>query len=197
MRKLCENIASQRKISAPSLNHGKQYEKKALNKFKQHTDCKVRKCGLFINPKFPFLGATPDGVIDDDTLLEIKCPYTGRDSPIRPGKSFPFLEFDNENIVLKKTSKYYDQIQGQMLICNAKVCCFVVYTFKDLFIQRVEFDETYCLHSILPKLELFYEKHFRPFLASKLWDRSFTWRHFVWKCSEKSGHGHIIYTVTK
>nr|XP_022312060.1 uncharacterized protein LOC111117285 [Crassostrea virginica] len=168
IKKLCDSLTSKRKLSAPALNHGKQYEHKDTRKFEQITNCRVRKCGFFVNPAYPFLGATPDGVIDDETLLEIKCPYKGRKSLIKPGALFPFLEYENNEVVLKKSSKYYDQIQGQMLVCEAKICCFVVYTFQDIFIQKVKFDEDYCQFSVLPKLALFYEKHFRPYLASRL-----------------------------
>lgn len=33
-------------------------------------------CGLFIDTKNHFLGATPDGLIGNDTLVEIKCPIS-------------------------------------------------------------------------------------------------------------------------
>lgn len=36
-------------------------------------------CGLFIDPNNVFLGATPDGLIGHDTLVEFKCPFTAAD----------------------------------------------------------------------------------------------------------------------
>lgn len=36
----------------------------------------IRDCGLFIDEKYPFLGATPDGLIDDNGIVEIKCPHS-------------------------------------------------------------------------------------------------------------------------
>jgi hypothetical protein len=39
----------------------------------------IKDCGLFISEHHPFLAASPDGVIGDDGLIEIKCPYTARD----------------------------------------------------------------------------------------------------------------------
>ena len=36
--------------------------------------------GLVVNPKYPYLGATPDGWVGCDCcgigIVEIKCPYT-------------------------------------------------------------------------------------------------------------------------
>ena len=45
--------------------------KKAFNEFELEKKCSVRKCGSFVDSSFPFLGATPDGVLDKETLLEI------------------------------------------------------------------------------------------------------------------------------
>ncbi|KAH9383496.1 hypothetical protein HPB48_025011 [Haemaphysalis longicornis] len=42
-------------------------------------DVIVKECGLFVDQKRPFLGATPDGLVGDDTLVEMKCPYAARD----------------------------------------------------------------------------------------------------------------------
>lgn len=42
----------------------------------------------------------------------------------------------------------------------------LLYTFVDLFIQRNSLDEDYCKSALIPKLESFYEKHVRPFIAS-------------------------------
>lgn len=43
----------------------------------------INDCGLFIDTKFAYLAATPNGIIGDDTIVEIKFPYTTRQmSPI-------------------------------------------------------------------------------------------------------------------
>jgi len=36
----------------------------------------IRPCGLFIDDENPFLGASLDGLIDEDGLVEIKCPLS-------------------------------------------------------------------------------------------------------------------------
>lgn len=33
-------------------------------------------CGLFIDSEIPFLAATPDGLVGNDTIVEIKCPFS-------------------------------------------------------------------------------------------------------------------------
>lgn len=132
-------------------------------------DVKTRKCGFFVCKSKPFLGASPDALVGEDALVEMKCPYSGQDGNVQPGKNFNFLTYDkNGNIVLKPTSNYYYQIQGQLFICEKTSCYFVVYTFKDLFVQRIDLDAEYCIGSLIPKLELFYTKHFKPFVANSL-----------------------------
>ena len=66
--------------------------------------------------------------------------------PISPGSKFKFLEFDNSvNICLKKSAKCEhpinnNQIQGQLFLSNRKFCYFVVFTFKDVFVQKIDID---------------------------------------------------------
>ncbi|KAJ8882099.1 hypothetical protein PR048_018587 [Dryococelus australis] len=35
---------------------------------------KIENCGSFIHKEYPYLGATPDGVIEESAIVEIKCP---------------------------------------------------------------------------------------------------------------------------
>ncbi|KAJ8882304.1 hypothetical protein PR048_014106 [Dryococelus australis] len=34
----------------------------------------VKRRGLIVDEEYPFLGASPDGLIDDDQIIEVKCP---------------------------------------------------------------------------------------------------------------------------
>ncbi|WAR22028.1 hypothetical protein MAR_016002 [Mya arenaria] len=94
--------------------HGKQYEETARKKFEAETGLTVQRGGLYI------------------------CHQKlWSDMFIKPGKSFPFLEYDSQgNVVLRQTSNYYYQIQGQLFISKRKYCYFIVYTFKDTMIQK-------------------------------------------------------------
>ncbi|XP_061184370.1 uncharacterized protein LOC133192371 [Saccostrea echinata] len=169
--KLCQSLISSSAVSFrhEATSHGRVYENKAISRFETKSGLKVKSCGLFVCVQKPYLGASPDGLVSDDSLIEVKCPYSGRHEKIFPGKHFSFLEFNSKGeIVLKHNSKYYFQIQGQLYISKRKYCYFVVFTFKDVFVQKIEIDQEYCEGSLLPKLELFYVQHFRPFLSSLL-----------------------------
>jgi hypothetical protein len=59
------------------------------------------------------------------------------------------------------------QIMGQMAICKKPVCYFVVYTFCDIMIEKIEFDEHFYAN-MLPLLETFYTEHYVPAIVSTL-----------------------------
>jgi len=66
---------------------------------------KVKPAGFFICTEHPWLKASPDGVIDEEQIIEIKCPYRGRNSKVEPSGEFTFLERCNNTVRLKKHSK--------------------------------------------------------------------------------------------
>lgn len=44
-----------------------------IEKYESTTNLKVYQSGLWINPKFPFLHCSPDGLVGNDTVIEIKA----------------------------------------------------------------------------------------------------------------------------
>uniref|UniRef100_A0A8D8A1L6 (northern house mosquito) hypothetical protein n=1 Tax=Culex pipiens TaxID=7175 RepID=A0A8D8A1L6_CULPI len=60
----------------------------------------LRNAGLVLDPQFPWMGASPDGLADE-FVLEIKCPYTPK-------------TFECYIDVKKLSKKYFAQIQLQM-----------------------------------------------------------------------------------
>ena len=71
-------------------------------------------------------------------------------------------------MIVKKSHKYFLQIQGQMGISRHKKSYFIVYTFEDLFWEIVPFDETFFNDNMVPVLKKFYEAHYRPYIAAQL-----------------------------
>ena len=169
VQKMAEYMLNPPKLSCKSVVHGKTYEKVAKSKFEELIGLKIEPCGVFVNHEFPFLAATPDGLVGKTEIVEIKCPFKGKDSAIEPGILFPFLIYDEENkITLKETHSYMYQIQGQLGISKKNCCIFIVYTHKELFYQRIYFNREMFENQILPKTTEFYEQVFKPFIASKL-----------------------------
>lgn len=51
-------------------------EKVAIAQYSKHVGDTIEKCGIFIDPTYNFLAASPDGINKDRNLIiEIKCPF--------------------------------------------------------------------------------------------------------------------------
>ena len=163
--KFCETLFCPPKLTTPPVIHGKTYEPIALELFQQKFSTKVAKCGLFVNEEFPNFAASPDGIIDDEIIVEVKCPFTAKDDCISESKSITFLEKNcNGSLQLKCTHNYFYQIQGQLAICKKKCCFLIVYTFKDLQVFEIQYDESFVKKHMFPVLEEFFHKTYLPFV---------------------------------
>ena len=168
MDSLCASLYENRIIRTEAISHGRIYERKALLEFEKKEKRKVERCGLFVDPAYPYLGASPDGLTDNGkSLVEVKCPFSARDSMICP-ETVPYLCKENNKISLRKNHNYFFQVQGQLCLTRKEKCYFVVFTRKDLFIEEISQDPAFFQNEMLPGLKKFYEKYYRPYVASKL-----------------------------
>ena len=124
----------------------------------------IRETGLVVQPYLFWLGASPDGSLMDSSctepaLIEIKCPYTKWHlSPTELLKNEKFYVFIKDGVTYLKKYGYYSQVQLAMGLSQTKLCYFIVYTFKDLIITRVNFDEMYFKNMVI-KLNSFYKTY--------------------------------------
>lgn len=88
IRNLCEFIACPKVLNSSAVYHGKMYEQKAIKQFEEKFRIKTQKCGLFVPFDRPYLGASPDAIFGDEGIVEVKCPYAGKNMPILPGPIF-------------------------------------------------------------------------------------------------------------
>ena len=124
-------------------------------------------CGLFVNEKYPWLGASPDGLVYEVGkavgIIEIKCLKCLRNRTVSKLieevdqktyvlKSSCFQISDNV-LSLKKNHSYYFQIQLQLLMTNLSFCDFVLHSnigtpniqriYPDKELQKCILDYTY------------------------------------------------------
>ncbi|GBN00760.1 hypothetical protein AVEN_220265-1 [Araneus ventricosus] len=110
---------------------------------------KIKSSGLFIDEYLPFLAATPDGLIDDDGTVEIKCPSSCSDlTPVESilKRKITFWTIDKKNNEIKGINPkhlYYFQIQGQLHISKRKYCLFVVWTPHEIKLERIDIDDEF------------------------------------------------------
>ena len=77
MNKLANNLKKHTsEIFAPTFLNGKCYESIALQEFQERSGIQTKTCGIFVSKTHPYLAASPDVIIDDDKLVEIKWPYS-------------------------------------------------------------------------------------------------------------------------
>ena len=130
----------------------------------------IHECGFVVNDSYKFLGATPDGKVCDGSIcgiLEIKCPFKARHMSIREAvASFPnFVLRDFDGVIgIKPWYDEYKQVQGQLMVTGAEFCDFIVYTFEDMFVQRIMPDYA-VMDDLLNKLGHFYRMHAMRYLV--------------------------------
>ncbi|XP_066911079.1 uncharacterized protein [Clytia hemisphaerica] len=153
------------KFVEKTLQHGKDYENVAKEKFFDYLTFSlkkkvaIRECGLVVQPFLFWLGASPDGLLFHDgkvSLIEIKCPYTKRHWYPSQLVNDPKFYVGKENGVtfLKKNHQfgYFSQVQLAMGLSQIDECWFIVYTFKGLIITRVEFDQDYFKNMVVKEI---------------------------------------------
>ena len=112
---------------------GVEKEPEARAAYEAKTGDLVTEVGFTPHNSIDMSGASPDGLVGDDGLVEIKCPITATHIETLLGQSVP--------------GRYVTQMQWQMACTGRKWCDFVSYDPRmpekmQLFIKRVERDNT-------------------------------------------------------
>ena len=149
------HIIQPKNFSTPATTYG-------INMEKQENGCQdmiVSASGVIVNPKYSFLGASPDVAVYKPQIfnshMEVKCPYSARNlTPVEACRISGFCCNVNSSgqLELKKTHHYYTQVQGQMALGERPWCDFVVYTPLGTSVEVIQFNESYWENELLPKL---------------------------------------------
>ena len=139
----------------------------------RHRSFSVARSGLVLDMSRPFIGASPDGLVQccccGKGTLEIKCPYSCRDKAFEEAskdKSFYLQCNDKGDLLLTKDHVYYHQVQMQMEVCQTEYCDFVVWSKDQLLCQRVLYDKEF-IKAKLDSLGEFTTKCILPELIAK------------------------------
>lgn len=122
-------------------SYGIQYEPMAKEAFELMYNLIVLPAGLFVDKQYNFLAGSPDGLVGDNDIVEIKCPHNSKDMTPYEGviaKKIKYLIFnDNGDLKLNKNHNYHYQVQGQLRVANKHSCYFVVWTPKGILIYFI------------------------------------------------------------
>ncbi|CAH0731044.1 unnamed protein product, partial [Brenthis ino] len=131
--KYAQNLICNKKIVSTAFEWGLRMgsmETTAIESCEGKAGKKVERCGLYVSVQYPFIGASPDGLLEDNKILEVKCPYSIKDEIIGVN-NYSHLEHNLEYLQLKKTSNYYYQIQTQLLVTGRDCCDLFIWTNVD------------------------------------------------------------------
>jgi putative phage-type endonuclease len=133
---ICERLTGQKgeSFTNAAMEWGTQTEPLARSAYENARNLLVKEVGFINHPRIEMSGASPDGLVAEDGLVEIKCPNTATHIDTLLSGKVP--------------TKYITQMQWQMLCCQRKWCDFVSFDNRlpenlQLFVQEVEFDPEY------------------------------------------------------
>lgn len=115
-----------------AMQWGTDMEPEARSAYEYYRAEEVEQVAFVVHPTIGDAGASPDGLVGPDGLVEIKCPTTATHIETLKGKSAP--------------AKYITQMQWQMACTGRKWCDFVSYDPRlpeamRFFCVRVERDD--------------------------------------------------------
>ena len=123
--------------------YGRQHEPLALMDYLGKTGNHVEECGFFVHPEHDWLGASPDGLIDDNGLVEVKCTFGQRN------KEKPEFKAAVDQ------PHYYAQMQAEMACTGRHWVHFYQWAPRSDSLETVEFDRAWWEEN-LPKMREFY-----------------------------------------
>ncbi|GFR97011.1 interference hedgehog-like Protein [Elysia marginata] len=163
---LIQRVLGAKQTEVAAMAWGTTHEKDAIHCFTAKTGLNVEETGVWLD-KCGFLGASPDGLVGHDCVLEVKCPYSHRDHTIEDclkDPKFYLTKSDTSGLSIKTSHNYWHQVQGQIHLTGRVFCFFVVWTKRDLCILKIQKDNTWAAN--LNILRQFYKKHMFPQLVS-------------------------------
>lgn len=146
-----------------AIQWGVEHEQEAIRAYEEATGNKVEPCGLLLAPN-GLLGASPDGLVGQSVVLEVKCPWRLRQSSISElcdsDKTFFIAKSHDGGYYLKSDHSYYHQVQGQMYLSCRSECHLVIWSEKEVLILQVPKDPDW--QGNLATLSQFYSTHILP-----------------------------------
>ena len=121
----------------PACTWGTQNEKNAVKDYMIRTGNVVRTTGLHTHPHHDWLAGSPDGLVGDEGMIEVKCPFYN----MTPHTTIP--------------RTYYCQMNGLMEILDREWCDYVSWTPTKMKIYRVYRDRE-LFQALMDRYTVFY-----------------------------------------
>ena len=135
---------------------GCENEMEALKAYKArngqvHDGLVLAKCGFHLSIEHPFLGASPDALVDCTCccqgLVEVKCPLCCRETSFADTSKHMHSNFclnnnSNGTFNLDQNHPYAYQCQLQLFVTEKHYCDFVVWSSSEIHIEWITLDKS-------------------------------------------------------
>lgn len=98
---------------SPAMQRGSALESEARDWLAFELGARIRQTGFMVHPELDFIGVSPDGLIDPDMGVEIKCPLHRAYMDVVRTRKVP--------------ARYRWQVQGSLWVTGRKMWLFVAY----------------------------------------------------------------------
>lgn len=156
----------------PSVKYGIENETRAIKIYENMMNCKVQKSGLRVHKDISFLATSPDGLVGDDGIVEVKCPIQAKTVSLDK----VYLNYLNHDGHLKLSHYYYFQVQGLLEVTNRPWCDFVIFSPLGLKVERIFRQPNFFSKVIFPMLKEFYLFYYLPNFIRPSLTSEFKWR---------------------
>lgn len=124
-----------------AIQWGREHEQEGIKALEVAKNVKINATGLWLH-KCGFIGASPDGLINDDFIVEVKCPYKYRQlfmlDDIKEHKNYILISDKDGNISVNNKHEYYSQVQGQLEITGRVKCYLGEWTPQETIIMDIQ-----------------------------------------------------------
>jgi YqaJ-like viral recombinase domain len=149
-----------------SISWGISHESDAISIYECTTNQKVVRTGIrFL--ECGFIGASPDGLVGEDKIIEVKCPYSLRQKSLQDAKKMKnfCLQLNASGCYeLPRSHPYYDQVQGCLWVTGRSECDFIYWTPDWTLIVPVQRNTEW--FDNLNLIEIFYKEIFLDYIIT-------------------------------
>ncbi|KAG5890546.1 hypothetical protein JTB14_028297 [Gonioctena quinquepunctata] len=120
---------------------GREHEAEGIAAVEQALGVNIIRTGLWLH-SCGFLGASPDGLIGEDAIVEEKYPFKYRAmsmmEEIKLSTEYIISADVDGNIVQNRNHEYFFQIQVQLALNKRKICHLVIWTPQEVVILEIK-----------------------------------------------------------
>lgn len=134
MEKIAERLSGlpSSSFTSPAIKRGIEKEETARQAYMRATNAEVIEVGFIPHPTIGMAGVSPDGLVGDDGLIEIKCPNTSTAVEVL--------------LTEQVDEKYHAQMMWAMACTGRAWCDYVVFDDRlpenlQLYVKRIERDD--------------------------------------------------------